>query len=1170
MDGIDMRAVRKAMQRQDRVKQRFGMIVAYPWARGRRPFQKGTSIVVTGMRAMSCALVLVTGVLFSLLHASYAFSDDADPRDRLYVFKSDVSYPPFEYVENGRLTGFNVELFETIAQIMELNVRLDWGVWANIRAELDAGRIDGLTGMFFSEERSRFADFSMPHTTVSHALFLREGNAVKDLDDLRLLRLAVQDGDITHDFLTASDYTGALVTTPTAEAALRQVAAGNCDAALLQRVQGLLLLKKLNLQGIVEARADFMPHQQYCFAVAKGNDWLLARIDEGLRILKANGQYDEIRHRWLGVYDEPAADRFLFHLQVGLLVAAALLLVIFAWAQLLRREVRRRTAALEKSEKRYRSLVEKLPDGIVVLRDNEFLFANRAACVLFTGDANAGLTGTSVLPYLHPEDRGAGLVHLSALPEPDAPLADARIVRPGSHEIRHAETAGIMIDFRGGPATLIMLRDVTERKQAEDAVRRERNLVRAIMETSPVGIIMMDESGVIIFANQQAERIFRLQRAHICERTYDDPKWRITDMDGAPFAVEKLPFHQVMQTAKVVRDIRYSIEHADGTRAIISMGGAPLFDAMGDLAGAVFTVEDVTAQIEETRERERHWRCVQQQQAALLQVSQSRMLQEGNFREAAKLIAQRAADAIEVDSVSLWLLKTSNTRLRCSVAWDRISQTWVEPQEIQAQAITNYLVALETGRCIDAADAQNDPRTKELGPGYLRPGNVGALLDVPIKVGGRLVGVLCHEHRGAARQWQSDEIQFAIEMAEQAGQAYAAEERRRAEEERRVFEAKLQHTQKLESLGILAGGIAHDFNNLLMAIIGNAELALMDISHANPARKAVMEIEAVSRRAADLCRQMLAYSGKGRFVVEPISLNDVISEIGHMLDVSIPKNVVLRYDLAAGIPAVEADVSQMRQVLMNLVINAAEAIGDKEGIITVSTFSMYCDQHYFERTNIHEDLPDGDYVGIEVADTGEGMNESTVAKIFDPFFTTKFTGRGLGLAAVMGIVRGHRGALKVYSEMGKGTTFKVLFPASKKSAITYETENNGETVWKGDGTVLLVDDEDVLLAVTSKMLNRLGFEVLLASNGEDALELFRENTENICCVILDLTMPNMNGEECFRELRRIRQDVPVILCSGFNEQDATQRFVGKGLAGFIQKPYRFNTLSAKLREILGD
>ncbi len=1114
----------------------------------------------------SVLLLSLTGLLSPICTAQ----ETVNQPEKAYVFKSDMDCPPFEYVENGRLTGFNVEVLETVAQIMHLNIRFEWGVWADIRAELEAGEIDGLTGMMYSEERTKTVNFSVPYNTISYALFVRRDSPAKTIEEMADACIAVQEGDIAHDYLLQNKFPGTILLFPTAKEALIQVAVKKCAGAIVGQVHGQYVLHEAHLNTLVAGDNQLSLAQDCCIAIKKGDDWLLGQIDEGLRVLKSSGQFTEIRQRWIGFDDADNRKTRLVYSGISLAIVLLLVLLAVGWAQILRRQVRRRTADLKRSEERYRSLINKLPDGIVILWDNEFLFANRAASILFTGKSDANLLGTSVLPYLHPEDREAGLVHLSALPDIDAPLSDVRIVRPGSHEIRYAETTGIIIDFNNLPATLVMLRDITERKQAEYAVLRERNLVRAIMETSPVGILMMDESGVIIFANQQAENIFRLQRAEICQRTYNDPKWHITGIDGSFFAVEKLPFRQVMAKKQMVRDVRFCIRHADGSRAKLSMGGAPLFDAMGEIAGAVLTVEDVTAQVAAMEEQERHWRRVQRQQAAIIHVSQDKTLREGVFVEAAKHISEHAAETLEVDSASVWLLRGNGTRLCCVAAWDNKQKSWIEPAEIPASTIQNYLFALESSRYIDASDAQNDKRTAELCPGYLRPGNIGALLDVPIRVGARLVGVLCNEHCGVAREWLPDEIQFAVEMADQAGQAYAAEEHRLAEEERSIFESKLQHTQKLESLGVLAGGIAHDFNNLLMAIIGNTELALMDISHANPARKAVMEIETVSRRAADLCRQMLAYSGKGKFVVEPISLNDVISEIGHMLSVSIPKNVVLRYNLSENLPAVEADVSQMRQVLMNLVINAAEAIGEKDGLITVSTCTAYCDRAYFQKTNINEDLSDGDYVGIEVADTGEGMDAATIARIFDPFFTTKFTGRGLGLAAVMGIVRGHHGALKVYSEVGKGTTFKVLLPASKKDAITYETESVMESAWTGTGTILLVDDEEVLLAVTSKMLSRLGFEVLTAHDGLEALEIYRENMNNITCVIMDLTMPNMNGEECFRELRRMNHEVRVILCSGFNEQDATQRFVGKGLAGFIQKPYRFSTLSARLREVLGE
>lgn len=387
--------------------------------------------------------------------------------------------------------------------------------------------------------------------------------------------------------------------------------------------------------------------------------------------------------------------------------------------------------------------------------------------------------------------------------------------------------------------------------------------------------------------------------------------------------------------------------------------------------------------------------------------------------------------------------------------------------------------------------------------------------------------------------------------------------RKRVEEERSKLEQQLLHAQKLESLGVLAGGIAHDFNNILMAIMGNADLALMRINKESPAVENLHRIEQAAARAADLAKQMLAYSGKGKFVVENLNLNLLLEEMLHMLEVSISKKVVLRLNPHQHLPAVQADATQIRQIVMNLVINASEAIGDKSGVIAITTGCMDCDHSYLKDVWLDENLTDGLYVYLEIADTGCGMNKETLSKLFDPFFTTKFTGRGLGMAAVLGIVRGHKGAIKVYSEPDRGTTFKILLPASDRPAELFN-DNCRKDEWSGSGTVLLVDDEETVRGIGSEMLKELGFTTITANDGREALEIYKA-TPDIAFVIMDLTMPHMDGEQCFRALRQLKPDIKVIISSGYNEQDVAQKFVGKGLAGFIQKPYRISTLKEAIR-----
>lgn len=394
-------------------------------------------------------------------------------------------------------------------------------------------------------------------------------------------------------------------------------------------------------------------------------------------------------------------------------------------------------------------------------------------------------------------------------------------------------------------------------------------------------------------------------------------------------------------------------------------------------------------------------------------------------------------------------------------------------------------------------------------------------------------------------------------------------ERARAIEVREAMEKQLQQAQKLESLGILAGGIAHDFNNILTSILGFADLAMEDIEKPHPAREHILELVKGARRGAELTQQMLAYSGKGKFVVEAVNLQTLIADMGRLLQVSMPPSCSLRYHFDPTLPAIRADATQIRQVVLNLIINAAEAIHpDTSGFVSVATGTIDCDESYLRDVFPNENLKPGRYVYLEVADSGVGMDEATRQRIFDPFFTTKNTGRGLGLSAILGIVLGHEGSIKVYSEPGSGSTFKLLFPALEEAANKSPAESQPKTSWQGAGKVLVVDDEELVRALATQVFQRMGFEVIAAGDGVEALAIFREQHADLKLVFLDMNMPRMGGEEAYREMRRVSQGVPTLLCSGYNEQTAINRFAGKGLAGFIQKPYTYRQLTAVVKETL--
>ena len=383
------------------------------------------------------------------------------------------------------------------------------------------------------------------------------------------------------------------------------------------------------------------------------------------------------------------------------------------------------------------------------------------------------------------------------------------------------------------------------------------------------------------------------------------------------------------------------------------------------------------------------------------------------------------------------------------------------------------------------------------------------------------------------------------------------------DDRKRAEEKIVRQAAKLESLGVLAGGIAHDFNNLLVGIMGSASLLEDHVAGNAAALEFVTNLQLSSERAAKLTKQMLAYSGRGRFFVEPLDLSEQVRQIVALIEASIPKNVDVRLTLAERLPTIEADASQIQQIVMNLAINAAEAIGPEGGRVAVSTSIESVNEGTVADFGVGATLMPGPYVKLTVADNGSGMDAETQSKIFDPLFTTKFTGRGLGLAAVAGIVRGHRGAIKVESAPGKGACFQVWFPAAPLPSAAPAPPLE----FPGAGKVLVVDDEEIVRRIARTALERAGYTVLLAADGREAVEVFRREAGEIRLVSLDMTMPGRSGEETFRQLREIRRDVPVLVSSGYTEVEVLERF-GDSIDGYLHKPYGITDLARAVHAAL--
>jgi PAS domain S-box-containing protein len=391
--------------------------------------------------------------------------------------------------------------------------------------------------------------------------------------------------------------------------------------------------------------------------------------------------------------------------------------------------------------------------------------------------------------------------------------------------------------------------------------------------------------------------------------------------------------------------------------------------------------------------------------------------------------------------------------------------------------------------------------------------------------------------------------------------------RKLAEQENEKLNRKMLETQKLESLGVLAGGIAHDFNNLLTVILANAALSSAESAASEAERERLATITTAARRAAELCRQLLAYAGKGAFVIERLDLNRAAQETARLLELSVPAGTI-EFDLAPGLPAIEADPSQIQQIIMNLVINAAEAMARRPGHIRIRTSA---------RELREGDLPDalpagtqlaGAHVCLEVSDEGAGMTPEVLARIFDPFFTTKFTGRGLGLAAVLGIVRSHRGALTVRSEADKGSVFRIHLPVAKGGvAAAPAPATPVAPASTGAGTVLVADDESAVRGVVTEVLRRSGYEVVAAESGDEALRRFTAEPDRFRLVVLDITMPGLDGLSALRRMRQVRPTLPCVILSGHSEQDASGHLGGPGGTIFLQKPFELSDLLKALEGV---
>ena len=886
---------------------------------------------------------------------------------------------------------------------------------------------------------------------------------------------------------------------------------------------------------------------------------------------------------------------------------------------------------ITESEERHRSLVELCPDGIAIHDGIHLLYGNAVALELFGGTTLEEAQRRTIADVIRPDYRELARKRIAAMMRGEStPLVEEVFVRADG-TCFDAEVAARPIVYQGNPAVLVIFRDITSRKKTRQRLQEALSRFEAVIEQTPlVAIQGVDRDGKIRHWNRASAALFGLQAKEVEGKRLQDilttpdrtnsfleSVQRVWDTRQAlppcewefllPTGVRRwvyatiFPVIQdgVTEEAFVMQiDItsrRQMEEELRQTQELLRsiVVNLPLAVFLKDAKEFRFLLwnkcnEEMLGLSEAEVLYKTDYDLFPKEQADGFREADLKTIQAGRLTDTPEepITSTSGTRILHTRKIPIFNSKGEPTFL-LGISVDVTEQKRAEQALRESEAKYHTLfqffpdpVFLETpeGAVIDCNTVACDVygydkasmaklKVADLVPCELVP-RLSEMFEGLTE--GRLI-----EAVGKTRDGKLFPAEVTARFIDVGGQTQVLvhvrdiTERKRAEEERAKLESQILQAQKLESLGVLAGGIAHDFNNLLTAVLGYADLTEAELPPSSPLRDNVHQIAQTARRGAELTKQMLAYSGRGKFSIQRVCISHVVEEMTHLLKVSISKKCLLQCHFAPNLPDIEADTAQMRQVVMNLIINASEAIGDNNGAITITTGTVNCDRGYLAEAYLDENLPLGPYVYLEVADTGCGMNTETRAKIFDPFFTTKFTGRGLGLAAVLGIVRGHRGAIKVYSEPGKGTSFKVLFPACEAHKTTpVAAEHPLRPNWQGRGTVLVVDDEDMVRALAQKMLMATGLNVITASNGREALEVFQENADKIDLVLLDMTMPQMGGEETFQELRRCRPDARVILSSGYSETDVTARFSGKGLAGFIQKPYVSEELIDLVRRIM--
>ena len=779
----------------------------------------------------------------------------------------------------------------------------------------------------------------------------------------------------------------------------------------------------------------------------------------------------------------------------------------------------------------------------VITRDAVPVLMNPAGLRMIEAESFAQIAGKSLLSLVLEEDRPAVQRFIDRVFAGES----------GRHEfcMRGLKGSLLWVEIHAAPlreaagdisALIGITRDVTARRQAEEALvltqRRVEALISAlgevIYEWNPISDQLIWGGAFTRVLGYSAQELGNTteswtSRVHPEDLPKVQEEVRRATREGGLY------------------DLEYRFRHRDGRYLWMHDRGALFVNDQGQLTRIIGVfIEIDERKIAEEALRTANRRYVRQR-SAIMQLTRSRVLESQDLNAALREIAEIAADTLDADRVSVWTFNPSKTTLTCIELFERLSGTHSSGQELKATSYPSYFRALCNEDLVSAQDAINDPRTCEFASDYLQPLGICAMLDAPIRQGGELIGVLCHEHCGAARHWTPDEESLALSVA---GFISLVLSQSRQEK----IEQQLRQAQKMEAIGQLAGGVAHDFNNILAVMMMQVDLLKMEFSSLAPEMaEGLNVISGAAEHGANLTRQLLLFSRKQVMRPRELDLNEIVTGISRMLQRVIGADVSLKIHLHPTPLSIRADPGMLDQILLNLAVNARDAM-PTGGSLLIETSELLIDDDAIPQ---YPEAEPGRYVSFAVSDTGEGIAPEILPRIFEPFFTTKAPekGTGLGLATVFGIVKQHRGFIKVYSEVGRGARFQIFLPAAQHSSAAAAAPQKRAKPRGGKETILIAEDDASLRFLTRILLERHGYTVFEAGDAADAIKVWKEHSAKIDLLLTDMVMPGgFTGQQLAAQLRSEKQSLKVIYTSGYTAEFAGRQIQLREGDNFLQKP----------------